>query len=281
MLQILAGEDIQFELSLHPDECLVAMESSRLEQILMNLVANSRDAMPNGGMVRISTGLVGAGDQIAIRHLGLKPAEYVSLRVADTGHGISEEIQPHIFEPFFSTKEEGKGSGLGLSTVYAIVRQHDGSITCNSAVGEGAEFTIYMPAAEQAPTAPVPDSGLQIRRRGSETILLVEDQSALRASIHRILERNGYSVVAAADGAEALKASETHDGFDLLVTDIALPKVRGTELARQLLDKYPRLRVLYMSGYSRERVPSDGAHFIPKPFKRDALIRKIREVLDA
>lgn len=282
MLQILAGEDVRFELSLNNGDCLVAVEPSRIEQILMNLVANSRDAMPSGGVIRIGTALVDIGEDEAALHVGLRPRKHVTLRVADTGHGIPPEIQPHIFEPFFSTKGEGRGSGLGLSTVYGIVRQHEGHIGCESAAGEGAAFTIFLPAADRHAAA-APQAPAQSRiRKGTETVLLVEDEPALRTSVERILEQHGYKVVVAPDGHAALKASETHGSvFDLLITDIVLPQMRGTELARRLIERHPQLRVLYMSGYSEEKVPPDAAHFIPKPFRREALIRKIREVLDS
>ena len=249
----------------------------------MNLVANSRDAMPAGGMVTISTTLVDVDEQDTALYVGLKPAKHVKLRIADTGHGIPPEIQPHIFEPFFSTKgEEGRGNGLGLSTVYGIVRQHEGHISCDTAVGKGATFKIFLPVAEQAAAADVQAHTPLKVRQGTETVLLVEDEPSLRASIRRILEQSGYRVIVASDGLEALKASEDQgNAFDLLVTDIVLPQMRGTELAQRLLQSHPQLRVLYMSGYSEEKVPPDAAHFIPKPFRREALIRKIREVLDS
>jgi two-component system cell cycle sensor histidine kinase/response regulator CckA len=283
MVQILAGEDIRFELNLHLDQCLVAMETSRLEQILMNIVTNARDAMADGGVIAITTAPVHIDEAQVTHHVGLKAAKYVRLDISDTGHGIPAEILPHIFEPFFSTKGEGRGSGLGLSSVYGIVRQYQGQIQCETRVGEGTTFTIFLPAAEHAAPAPSLSNTTEKVRRGTETILLVEDEPALRSSVWRILEQNGYKVAVAADGFEALeKAADPPDGgFNLLVTDIALPQMRGTELAKQLLPRFPKMRVLYMSGYSEEKVPPDAAHFIPKPFRREALIRKIREVLDA
>ncbi len=282
MLQILAGEDIRFEFNLHTGKCLVAIEPSRLEQILMNIVANARDAMAGGGVVKITTSSVEIDEERAALSIGLKPGTYVRLDIADTGEGISAEVLPHIFEPFFSTKSEGRGSGLGLSTVYGIVRQNEGHIVCESVAGQGAMFSVFLPQAEaSAPSAAISEAPSKVRH-GSETILLVEDEPDLRASIRRILERNGYQVVVASNGIEAIKLSEDRPhGFDLLVTDIALPQMRGTELAQRLLERYPLMRVLYMSGYSEERVPSDALHFIPKPFRREALVRKIREVLDS
>jgi PAS domain S-box-containing protein len=282
MLQILAGEDIRFEWNLQGGECLVAVDSIGLEQILMNLVTNSRDAMAGGGIITISTALVDIDEQGAFLYVGLKPAKHVRLCVTDTGHGIPPEIQPHIFEPFFTTKgEDGRGTGLGLSTVYGIVHQHEGHIRCDSASGQGAAFMIMLPAAERPAAAAVHAPAPLRVNPATETVLLVEDEPALRASVRRILEQTGYKVVVASNGVDALKAAEErHNTLDLLLTDIVLPRMRGTELAKRLLESHPRMRVLYMSGYSEETVSLDSLHFIPKPFKRENLIRKIREVLD-
>jgi PAS domain S-box-containing protein len=282
MLGILAGEDIRVELDLHHGQCFVSVESSRLEQIVMNLVTNSRDAMPNGGLVKISTEVIDVDHEVASLYVGLKPGKHATLRIADTGHGIPADVQPHIFEPFFSTKEEGRGTGLGLATVYGIVRQHEGHIVCESAVDEGTTFTIFLPVADHEAAAPVKTIAKSNVRRGSETVLLVEDEPLLRQSVRRILEQNGYRVIVAPDGREALKVGDqSKQEFDLLVTDIAMPQMRGTELAARLLERHPQMRVLYMSGYSEEKVPTAESNFIPKPFRRDALIRKIREVLDS
>jgi PAS domain S-box-containing protein len=282
MLQILAGEDIRFELNMNAGESLVAVEPSRLEQILMNIVANARDAMAGGGIVTITTSVVEIDEEQTALYVGLQPAKHVRLDIADTGHGMPSEVLAHIFEPFFSTKSEGRGSGLGLSTVYGIVRQHQGHITCESVPGQGTAFSVFLPVAEAVARSTRPSETPSKVRHGSETILLVEDESDLRASIRRILDRSGYQVVVASNGLEALKVSDEHpNGFDLLVTDIALPQMRGTELAQRLLQRHPQMRVLYMSGYSEEKVPADTGHFIPKPFRREALVRKIREVLDA
>lgn len=282
MLQILAGEDVRFELNLSGGTCFAAIEPSRLEQVLMNLVANSSDAMPGGGVVIISTALVDVDEQDAALYVGLKPRKHVKLRVADTGHGIAPEVLPHIFEPFFTTKGgEGRGNGLGLSTVYGIVRQHEGHISCESAPGQGATFTIFLPATEPSAASTETQASSKVRR-GTETVLLVEDEAALRASVRRILEQNGYKVVVASNGVEALRAAEDQqNAFDLLVTDIALPQMRGIELAERLLQRHPETRVLYMSGYSEEKVPLGVSHFIAKPFRREAFIRKVQEVLDS
>ncbi len=283
MLRLLAGEDIRFEIDLHQEVCPVSIESSRLEQILMNLVANSRDAMPDGGVIRISTQLIDSGKEAPDRYVGIKPGRHITIRVSDNGHGIPAEIQSQIFEPFFSTKEEGRGTGLGLATVYGIVRQHEGHIFCESTPGQGTSFTIFFPMADLAGAGAVESKIPAKVRPGSERVLLVEDEPALRVSIRRILEQGGYNVVVASDGREALRmGEESATDFDLLVTDIVLPQMRGTELASRLLERFPNMRVLYMSGYSEEKVPLDrGSGFIGKPFRRESLIRKIRGLLDS
>ena len=283
ILGMLAGEDIQFKLQLHPEECHVMMESNKLEQVLMNLITNSRDAMPNGGVIGIGTDVIHADPATGRTVASLSSRKHLKLQISDSGHGIPAEIQPHIFDPFFSTKAEGKGTGLGLASVYGIVRQHDGHIDCESAPGEGTTFTVLLPLADRSGEARIHSPAAASSNRGSETILLVDDEPSLRMSIGRILEKNGHKVVVASNGREALQAcAESADGFDLLVTDIVLPLMRGTELAALLLERFPRMRVLYMSGYNEENVPAArGLSFIAKPFRRDALVRKIREVLDS
>jgi two-component system, cell cycle sensor histidine kinase and response regulator CckA len=282
MLQILAGEDIQFEWNLDSADCLVSVESVSLEQILMNLVSNSRDAMPGGGKIMISTSIVYIDEQAAALCVGLNAGKHVRFSLSDTGHGIPFEIQSHIFEPFFTTKtEEARGTGLGLSTVYGIVRQHGGYVRCDSTPGRGATFEIFLPVVPHAATAAVQAHAPSGARRATETVLLVEDEPVLRASVRRILEQTGYNVIVASNGADAMKvAQERRSGLDLLLTDIALPQMRGTDLARRLLEHHPELRILYMSGYSEQTTSVDSLHFIPKPFRREKLVRKIREVLD-
>jgi CheY-like chemotaxis protein len=281
MLSILAGEDVRIEFNPTATACHVSMESNRLEQILMNLVANSRDAMPSGGAIRIDSSILDLDADTAKRYIGLKPHPYVSLRVSDNGSGIPPEILPRIFEPFFSTKED-RGTGLGLSSVYGIIRQHDGYIVCDSTPNEGTTFTIFLPLANREISEAATAHATHNIHRGSERVLLVEDQPALRHSMQRILEQNGYRVVVASDGHEALAASnQNKDGFDLLITDIGLPEIKGTELASRLMEQRPRMRVVFMSGYNEEKVPTArGTGFIAKPFRRDTLIRKVREVLD-
>jgi len=280
MLRILAGEDIRLELEVHAKECLIAVEPSKFEQILLNLVANSRDAMPHGGTITITVSAVDVDEDGARLYIGLRAGKHVKLCVADTGQGIPPEFMAQIFEPFFTTKE--KGTGLGLSTVYGIVSQHEGHIGCHSAVDQGTTFTIFLPLAERMPVAAPRVLPPPKIRGGSEKVLLVEDEPDLRASVRRILEQNGYEVFEASDGAAALKISQGQaDGFHLLITDIALPGMRGPELAERLLEQHPHMRVLYMSGYSGDAIAPRMSHFIPKPFRRDTLVRRVREVLDA
>jgi len=281
IFSILAGEDIRVELDLQGSEVRVAIESVQLEQVLMNLVTNARDAMPHGGTITIAISTVDLDDDATALYGGIKPGKYVRLSVSDTGAGIPAEIQPHIFEPFFTTKEKGKGTGLGLSTVYGIVHQHNGYIGCTSVAGLGTTFAIMLPSASMRVPSVSGTRTTAAPREGVERILLVDDEALLRKSVRRILEQAGYTVIEAADGFEALTMIQEHqDGFELLITDIVLPKMRGTELAQRLVPMYPHMKVLYMSGYAEDAVLDDSAHFIPKPFKRDVLVRKVREVLD-
>jgi PAS domain S-box-containing protein len=281
IFSILAGEDIRVELDLQGGELLVGIESVQLEQILMNLVTNARDAMPRGGTITIATSVVILDEDATMLYGGIKPGKYVRLSVEDTGSGIPAEIQPHIFEPFFTTKEKGKGTGLGLSTVYGIVHQHSGYIGCQSAAGLGTTFAIMLPSASVRVPSVSGTGAPATVHVGAESILLVDDEPLLRRSVRRILEQAGYTVIEAADGFEALTITQKQQNdFQLLITDIVLPKMRGTELAQRLTPMYPHMKVLYMSGYAEDAVLDNSAHFIPKPFKRDVLVRKVREVLD-
>jgi PAS domain S-box-containing protein len=281
MFRILAGESIQIDWELDPTECFVGVEQSKLEQILMNLVANSRDAMPNGGRITISTSLVDVDEEMASEYVGIKARQHVKLAITDTGYGIPPEVLSHIFEPFFTTKEKGKGTGLGLSTVYGIVNEQEGYIGCESVLNGGTTFTILLPAAQQKAAAPGKVSAPSGIRNGTEKILLVEDDPALRASVQRSLEKNGYKLIAAADGHEALRTLHDHeDKFDLMITDIALPQMRGTELAERVLRRCPEMKILFMSGYAGDSLPPEASHFLPKPFKLETLVRKIRDILE-
>ena len=281
------GEDVELRTFLHPGTGNLRADPGQIEQALMNLVVNARDAMPAGGKLTIETSVQVFDEAYAREHAEVKPGEYVRIAVSDTGVGMDREVLSHIFEPFFTTKEQGKGTGLGLSTVYGIVKQSEGHITCYSEPGKGTTFTIYFPriveARAEAPT-PLPDAQ---PRRGTETILLVEDEEAVRGFARTVLERNGYRVLEAAGGMDALArvAAREHE-VDLLVTDVVMPQMSGRELARNLSDLSPGVKVLYVSGYTgnailHSAIIDQGADFLQKPFSSRELLAKIRELLDA
>jgi PAS domain S-box-containing protein len=287
MLRRLIREDIELDIRLAVGLWLVKADPGQLEQVLMNLVVNARDAMPRGGQLTIKTANVELDQFYAARHRGVKPGAYVTVSVSDTGCGMDEETRSRIFEPFFTTKEPGKGTGLGLSTVYGIVRQSGGYISVFSEPDHGATFTMHLPPVlgeSRTPTVSV-DSGSD--HRGTETILLVEDEPAVRTLARSILEEQGYRVIEASHGEEALLLSKQHNGsIHLLVTDVVMPGPSGPQVAQRLTRHHPRLKVLYMSGYTddaigRHGVLTDGTSFIGKPFNSAALARKVRKVLDA
>lgn len=286
LLERLIGEDIELVASLAPSLAPVTMDPGQFEQVLFNLAVNARDAMPDGGKLTIETANIELDTDYAATHPGASVGWNVVVAVSDTGIGMSQDVQERIFEPFFTTKELGKGTGLGLATVYGIVKQSGGSIGVYSEPGGGATFKIYFPRAEApvdtAPAAPVADL-----TRGTETVLLVEDAEPVRASVRRMLERCGYVVLEAESGAAALELARAHGRpIHLLLTDVVLTDMKGTEVAIQLAHVRPELRVLYMSGYTddaivRNGVLQAGIAFLQKPFTLSALARKIRSVLDA
>jgi len=286
MLRRLIGEHI--DLVLEPGIGLgsVRADPAQIEQVIMNLVVNARDAMAEGGTLSIRTGNAVLDDGFVGGHPGARPGPSVLLAVADTGSGIEVEVQAHIFEPFFTTKEQGKGTGLGLSTVYGIVKQHDGYIAVDSEVGRGTTFTIYLPRVEHA-IEPVADGAGPVGSPGGEeTVLLVEDEGDVRELAREILERSGYTVVEAANGPEALRIAARHEGaIHLLLTDVVMPQMSGRELAQRLVRTHPEMRVLYTSGYidesimRRSMIDQDPA-LLKKPFSADALVRRVRAVLD-
>jgi PAS domain S-box-containing protein len=285
MLRRLIGEDVDLVTILDPGLGRVKADPGQMEQVLMNLVVNSRDAMPDGGKLTIETKNVHLDSTYAQTHLSVQPGQFVMLAVSDTGIGMEAEMQEHIFEPFFTTKEKGKGTGLGLSTIYGIVKQSGGNIWVYSEVGHGTTFKIYLPLIDEAPSTEPPVAAQQIAK-GSETILMVEDEGALRELIREILEHDGYKVVVARDGRDALSISAQFEGaIDLLITDVVMPEVSGRELAERLTENYAKVKVLFMSGYTddavvRHGVLEEGAYFLQKPFTPDALLRKVREILD-
>jgi two-component system cell cycle sensor histidine kinase/response regulator CckA len=287
MLPRLLGEDIVVSIHLDPELGRVKADQGQIEQVVMNLAVNARDAMPGGGKLVIATSNVELDQAYARQHPGAKPGRYVMLAVTDSGMGMSSETLAHIFEPFFTTKEVGKGTGLGLATVYGVVKQSGGYVWVDSELGKGASFQIFLPRIEEtvAPTAAGP---LQIENlRGTETVLLVEDADALRKLARSFLLDHGFQVLAASNGEEAVEVARNHAApIHLLLTDVVMPGMNGKALADRLLAKSPKLKVVYISGYTDSFIAGhgvleEGTHLLHKPFTEDALIRKIREVLDA
>jgi two-component system, cell cycle sensor histidine kinase and response regulator CckA len=286
MLRRLIGEDVALETKLAAELSFVHADRGQLEQVLMNLAVNSRDAMPTGGRLTIETGTVPLDEIYTRTHPNVRPGNYVLLAVTDTGCGMSREVQARIFEPFFTTKEQGKGTGLGLATVYGIVQQAGGHMAVHSEVGRGTCFKIYLPGVEaKQPSADV-SSTRQPVVGGHETILLVEDEASVRAYARRVLQLGGYTVLEAGNGLEALQKVTAHAGqIDLLLTDVVMPGFSGRELAERLAKIYPAMKVLFVSGYTNDAVVRHGIQqaemqFLEKPFDLDALKQKVREVLD-
>ena len=286
MLPRLIGEDIQLNLILDPVIGQVKADPGQIEQVVMNLAVNARDAMPDGGKLTIQTANAEIDAVFAREHPGSVPGQYVMLAVTDTGTGMDPEIQAQIFEPFFTTKGRDKGTGLGLATVYGVVKQSNGYIAVESEKDKGALFKIYLPRIEQ----PVPTRGESIQApltiRGSETILLVEDAEPLRLLAKLFLKGNGYQVLMAADGAEAQQvAAQNHGPIHLLLTDVVMPGINGRVLAERLASLHPAMKVLYMSGYTDSFIAGhgvleEGTHLLHKPFTEETLMRKVRELLD-
>jgi PAS domain S-box-containing protein len=288
MLPRLIGEDIALTLALDPALAQVKADPSQVEQVIMNLAVNARDAMPDGGKLIIQTANVDLDTTYTHQHPGSRVGSYVLLRVTDTGTGIEPEIQAQIFEPFFTTKERDKGTGLGLATVYGVVKQSGGYIDVDSEKGKGASFSVYLPLVEHAVTAPDLSNELPARSvRGSETILLVEDEESLRKLADMFLRDNGYHVLTAADGLQALQVARQHAGpIHLLLTDVVMPGINGRVLAERLAPSQPGMKILYMSGYTDSFIAGHGvlearSHLQHKPFTEEALTRKVRELLDA
>ncbi len=286
MLRRIIGENIELKTNLTPDLWWVRVDSVQMEQIIVNLAVNARDAMPDGGRLTIETANVALDDDYVAHHLDAQPGEHVLLAVSDTGCGMSDEVKSHIFDPFFTTKEMGKGTGLGLSTVFGIVKQSKGHIWVYSEEGIGTTFKIYLPRTEEHTPSSVRSEIETAMPLGTETILLVEDDAYVRELARRVLQRQGYTVLEAEDSQEALRLFLTHTApIHLLLTDVVMPGISGKALAEQLTQTKPNLKVLFMSGYTddaimRHGVLDPGIAFLQKPFNPTALIRKVRTVLD-
>jgi CheY-like chemotaxis protein len=285
MLRRVIGEDVQLKIVAAPELGRARLDPGQVEQLVMNLAVNGRHAMPKGGMLTIATANTVLDEQFVGRHPGMLPGRYVELRVADTGCGMPPDVLARVFEPFFTTKPQGQGTGLGLSTVYDVVKQSGGHVTIESEPGVGTTVTSYFPSVDdpiEASTTEATEPSLD----GNETILLVEDDVAIRELAGKVLDSYGYTVLAAQDVAEAIALGTDHAGpIHLLLSDVVMPDLSGPDLAQRLVRRRPALRVLYMSGFSNYLathlgVISKQAGFISKPFTPEALASRVRQVLD-
>ena len=286
MLERTIGEHINLTTCLAPDLWPVEVDQAQIEQVIVNLAVNARDAMPHGGKLIVETANVVLDEDYVTGHLQAQPGEHVLLAVSDTGVGMTQEVKAHLFEPFFTTKEHGKGTGLGLATVYGIVKQSGGSIWVYSEEGMGTTFKVYLPRDRNAAQ---PSPSLKTDERmpfGDETVLLVEDDGAVRDLARLLLQEQGYTVLAAEDGQEAMRLAEDHSGpINLLLTDLVLPGMGGVVLTEQMSQVRPELRTLLMSGYTEKAsghpaTPESGGAFLQKPFSSVELSRRVRAVLD-
>ncbi len=286
MLRRLIGEHMQLITRRHTTLGKTKADPGQMGQVLLNLVVNARDAMPQGGTILVETADAEVDAAQANQHPGLRPGPYVLLKVTDTGHGMEDEVKSHLFEPFFTTKEKGKGTGLGLSTVYGIVKQSGGYVYVDSEVGKGTSFQVYLPRLEESAETKTIGEAKPLPRTGTETILLVEDEDSVRNLVRDILQMNGYTVFDARDGREALDLCGQHpEHIHLLLTDVIMPQMSGRELAEKMTSLKPQTKILFMSGYTDDallhqnaRVPA--VSYLQKPFTPETLTRKVREVLD-
>ena len=287
MLRSLISENIELKTDLADNLGAARADPNQIEQVIMNLAINARDAMPDGGTVTIETRNVTLDDAYAAQHVSVIPGEYVMLAVSDTGCGMDAKTQSRIFEPFFTTKPAGRGTGLGLSTVYGIVKQTGGNIWLYSEPGKGTTFKIYLPAIAALPEDIGKVAPAEASRRGAGTVLVVEDDEQLRRLTHRALDAQGYTVLVADRGATALDIARRHKGeIDLLLTDVIMPDTNGRKLAETIQAARPGMRVLYMSGYPDGAIASHGmlepgVAYLAKPFTTEAITRRVREVLEA
>jgi two-component system cell cycle sensor histidine kinase/response regulator CckA len=285
LLGRLIGEDVAIVVNLRTDLPTVIADPGQMEQVVLNLAVNARDAMPNGGTLTIETANGEFDQRHTNRHFSVKPGSYVVLTVSDTGSGMTPEVQARLFEPFFTTKELGKGTGLGLATVHGIVARAGGSVGVDSEVGRGTSFTVYLPRGGAPTTSNEAARGVAAWHAAGETVLVVEDADGLRDLAKRMLERQGYRVLLAANAGEAHRQFDQTPSIDVILTDVIMPGGSGPELTRQLISRRPSLKVIYMSGYTEEAIThhgvlDPGVAFIHKPFTAETLGQKIREVLD-
>ncbi len=288
MLKRLIGEDVELTTTLQRPLGCVKADRGQLEQVLLNLAVNARDAMPQGGELTIETREVDLTEDFAVSRPGMAPGRHIALAVTDSGVGMSEEVKRHLFEPFFTTKDPGKGTGLGLAVVHGFVKQSGGCVEVRSEPGAGTCFTIYLPLidARGAAGADVADAAVG-QARGTETILLVEDDAAVRALMKRVLQRCGYTVLEASRGSDGLRlAAARRTPIHLLITDVVMPGIPGRMVAEQIRDSHPETKVLYVSGYTnddvvRTGVLHDAVHFVQKPFAPNALAHEVREILSS
>jgi len=285
MLSRLIGEDIELITVAAAEPANVRTDPGQLEQVVMNVVVNARDAMPGGGKVIIETANAQVDQTYAGPNVDLKPGSYVVLAVSDTGMGMDPETVTHLFEPFFTTKAPGKGTGLGLATAYGIVKQSGGAISVYSEPGRGTTVKIYLPSAEAIAAVEAAEQSPAAALRGSETILVLEDEARVRKLVCEVLAGRGYRVLEAVRGEEAIRMAAEHRGrIHLLLTDVVMPEMSGPQVLEQIRARHPNMKVLFMSGYTDEAmmhhgILDSGAPFLQKPFLPDALARKVREVL--
>ena len=286
MLLRVIGEDIDFEVLPAPHLQRVRVDPGQMEQVIMNLVVNARDAMPHGGALTMHTANIELDEAFAREHIGVIPGPHVMLAITDTGVGMDDVTQARVFEPFFTTKGTGKGTGLGLSTVFGIVKQSGGTIWLDSVPGQGTTFRLYFPVTVEGPQPARPPSTAPVSR-GNETILLVEDDANVRAVVRTILTSRGYDVIDTVDAAEAVTiCRDTKKPIHLLLTDVVMPRLSGRELAARIVELRPTIKVLYMSGYAEDTIVhhgviDEGIAFLQKPITPSALAQKVRQVLDA
>lgn len=285
MLGRLINEDVTILLELQPELAVIKADRAQVEQVVVNLAVNARDAMPTGGTMTIETANVELDENYGKRHLGLTAGRYVVLTVSDTGTGMTPEVQARLFEPFFTTKDVGKGTGLGLATIHGIVARTGGGVNVYSELGLGTSFKVFFPRADVATAkvdVPAPEIPLAV---GTHSVLVVEDASGLRELARRLLDRLGYIVFTASSSEEALRLFDENPSIDVLLTDVVMPGINGPELSRRLVERRPALKVLFMSGYTDDAIAQHGVLkpgvvLLNKPFTAETLGRKIRDVLD-